>query len=69
VPPAEVLETLKGAGIPVLLCGADTYTVASRVKGLQFKLRPQDTDKIEAAKAVVRENVHAPSLMEALAAD
>jgi phosphate acetyltransferase len=67
LPPAEVIETLKHAGIPVLLCGPDTYTVASQVKSLQFKLRPQDTDKIEAAKAVVRDSLHVPSLVAALA--
>ena len=66
-PPPVVVAALKQAGVPVILCDDDTYTVASKLRSIQFKLRPQDTDKIEAAKALVRESIDMTALMEVLA--
>jgi hypothetical protein len=34
---------------------------------MRFKIRPEDTDKIEAAKALIRENINVPDLMARLA--
>jgi len=68
-PPASILALLAAAGIPVVLCQEDTFTVASRLGDLQFKIRPEDTDKIEAAKDLVRQSVDGASLLAALAED
>ena len=68
-PPASILALLEAAAIPVVLCQEDTYTVASRLGELQFKIRPEDTDKIEAAKDLVRQSVDGASLLAALAED
>jgi BioD-like phosphotransacetylase family protein len=66
-PPAQVMETLASMRFPVVLCDGNTYTVAARLGSLKFKLRPQDTDKIAAAKALVRDSLDVSALMEALA--
>ena len=56
-PAAEILEARRAAGIPVVLSKDDTYTVAALLKTMRFKIRVQDTDKIEAAKRLVRESI------------
>jgi len=66
-PPAAVRTLCNGSGIPVLLAREDTFTVASRLRDLRFKIRPEDTDKIEAAKALVSESIDVQALMEMLA--
>jgi BioD-like phosphotransacetylase family protein len=66
-PPASVRSLLAACGIPVVLCKEDTYTVAVCVQDLRFKIRPQDTDKIEAAKILVHESIDIPSLLNTLA--
>jgi len=66
VPPASILSLIDAADIPVVLCSEDTYTVAAKLQELQFKIRPQDADKIAAAKTLVREHIDVPALLEAL---
>lgn len=66
-PPASIIALLRAAEIPVLLCQEDTYTVASRLRELRFKIRPEDTDKIEAAKLLVRHSVEIEAITTALA--
>ena len=66
-PPASVLSLVDAIGIPVILCQEDTYSVATRLQEMRFKIRPEDTDKIEAAKALVRESINMPDLLARLA--
>ncbi len=68
-PPGSIIALLRSAGIPVLLCQDDTYTVASRLRELRFKIRPEDTEKIEAAKLLVRHSIDADAITAALADD
>jgi BioD-like phosphotransacetylase family protein len=68
-PPVGVRSLLEGSGIPVLLCQEDTFTVASRLRDLRFKIRPEDTDKIEAAKALVQQSLDVRALLRALDAE
>ena len=65
-PPASILALLEASGIPVILCNEDTYSVATRLKELRFKIRPADTDKIEAAKDLSRSSINSAALLEAL---
>jgi BioD-like phosphotransacetylase family protein len=65
-PPASILALLESTGLPVVLCRDDTFSVSSRLKELRFKIRPEDTDKIESAKTLVRENVDVASLLREL---
>ena len=68
-PPASILSLIESIGIPVVLCQDDTYSVAARLQEMRFKIRPEDMDKVEAAKALIRENVNVPDLVARLADD
>jgi hypothetical protein len=65
-PHVGILSLLTMTGIPVLLCEEDTFSVASRLMEMRFKIRPQDTDKVESAKALVREAIDVQALLAAL---
>jgi BioD-like phosphotransacetylase family protein len=65
-PPPSILSLLETSGIPVILCNEDTYSVATRLQEMHFKIRPTDTDKIEAAKVLVREGLDVNALLGAL---
>ena len=65
-PPPSILSLIEAAGIPVVLCQEDTYTVAAKLQEMRFKIRPEDTDKIEAAKVLVRESLDVRALADAL---
>jgi len=67
IPPPSIVSLLRVSGVPVLLCQGDTYSVASRLRDLVFKIRPEDTDKIEAAQALIRQHVDVRQLLDALA--
>jgi BioD-like phosphotransacetylase family protein len=56
-PNQETLDLLNKAKIPVLLAKNDTYTVASRIHDLTVKIRPRDTEKIDAAIKLIKYNV------------
>jgi hypothetical protein len=65
-PAGTILQLLKGAGFPVILCKEDTYSVASQLRGMRFKIRAKDTDKIETAKRLVHERIDVAALIESL---
>lgn len=67
-PPVGIISLLEMAGIPVLLCQEDTYTVATKLKELRFKISPKDTDKIEVAKRLIHDSIDVQALLAALAA-
>ena len=66
-PPAGVRSLLASTGVPVVLCQEDTFSVATRLRDLRFKIRPEDTDKIEAAKSLVSQSIDVQALMKILA--
>lgn len=65
-PPPAILRLLDSSRIPVVICREDTYSVASRLREMRFKIRAKDTDKIEAAKALMGKAIDMPALMAAL---
>jgi len=65
-PPPSILFLLDTADMPVLLCEEDTYAVSAKLREMRFKIRPEDTDKIDAAKRVVRDALDIPALLETL---
>ena len=67
IPPPSIVSLLRVSGVPVLLCQGDTYSVASRLRDLVFKIRPEDTDKIEAAQALIRRHIDVKGLLDAVA--
>lgn len=56
-PQGPVMELLAKAQIPVLLAKSDTYDVATCVHDLTVKIRPRDTEKIDAVVKLMKENV------------
>jgi len=66
-PKASLPALLGQAGIPVVLSDEDTYSVASRLSEMHFKIRTQDTDKIATAQRLVREALDLEALADALA--
>jgi BioD-like phosphotransacetylase family protein len=65
-PPLSIMTLLEASGIPVVLCNEDTYSVATQLRELTFKIRPEDGDKIEEAKELIRTSLDVPSLLAAL---
>jgi BioD-like phosphotransacetylase family protein len=56
-PSQQILDLLNKAKISVLLAKYDTYTVASYIHDLTVKIRPRDTEKINAAIKLIKYNV------------
>ena len=67
--PSSLLALLDTAGIPVVLCQEDTYSVAARLRTMRFKIRAEDTEKIEAAKRLIRESIDVEALAKMLEDD
>jgi BioD-like phosphotransacetylase family protein len=65
-PPSSILALLEASGIPALLCNEDTYSVATHLQEMRFKIRPADTDKIEAATKLVHDSIDTPALLKVL---
>lgn len=57
IPQGPIMELLAKAEIPVLLAKSDTYDVATCVHDLTVKIRPCDTEKINAVVKLMKENV------------
>jgi len=57
VPSPQIMDALNKLNIPVLLAKSDTYTVASRIHDLIVKIRPEDTNKINTAVKLIKDNV------------
>ena len=65
-PQPNIMDLVEKTGIPVILVGEDTYTVASRIAKLIVKIRPGDFDKIRAAEKMVDEFVNVERIIEKL---
>lgn len=65
-PQPSIMDLVDKTGIPVILVGEDTYTVASRIAKLIVKIRPGDFDKIRAAEKLVDEFVNVERIIEKL---
>jgi BioD-like phosphotransacetylase family protein len=57
MPHKEVVGVMKSTNVPVFLTDLDTYATASLIHDLTVKIRPQDTDKIETVKNMVKDYV------------
>lgn len=57
MPHKEVVGVIKSTNVPVFLTDLDTYATASLIHDLTVKIRPQDTDKIETVKNMVKDYV------------
>jgi BioD-like phosphotransacetylase family protein len=65
-PHKTVLRLIRRADIPVMLVPEDTYSVASRIADLVFKITPADAKKVRIASRLVKEYVDLDLLMARL---
>ena len=65
-PDTTIEPFLKTSNIPVLISEDDTYTVTSRMKGLGFKIRSYDVDKIAMLHQLIKEYVDTEKILDAL---
>ena len=65
-PHEAIREIIKRSGIPLILSKDDTYNTASQIHDLTIKIRPQDTQKIEKIKEVVKSFVDIEKILENL---
>ncbi len=66
MPDQPILNLLNKANIPVLLSKSDTYDVATCVHDLTVKIRPQDTDKINAVVKLIKDNVDLDTILKGI---
>jgi hypothetical protein len=66
IPHKSIMNLVKQTKIPVLLAKPDTYNVASRIHDLMIKIRPQDKEKIESVKKIIKENVDIDKILGGL---
>ena len=66
IPNSSVMNLIEQTNIPVLLAKPDTYTVASRIHDMMVKVRPKDTEKIEAIKKIVNNHLDLDKILERL---
>jgi len=65
-PPKSIISLVKKTKIPLLLSKEDTYRVASRIHDRIIKIRPEDSEKIHAAKKLVADHVDIKSLVKSI---
>lgn len=65
-PQPSIMELLSRTSVPVILVQEDTYTVASKIAKLIIKIRPGDTQKIQAAEEMVDQYVDVDRLLDML---
>jgi BioD-like phosphotransacetylase family protein len=65
-PNPTVLKILKQAEIPVFLVNDDTFTTAQKMTNLIVKIRPQDAEKIDTVKRVIKEHVDMGAILDRL---
>ncbi|MFB3892358.1 MAG: phosphotransacetylase family protein [Phycisphaerae bacterium] len=65
-PSANVINLMSHSGLPVMLCREDTYTLATRMGELVFKIKPNDKDRLETAMCLVSEYVDVNGILEGL---
>ena len=60
------MESLKNAGVSVLLAKSDTYDVASSIHDLTVKITPQDSAKIQTAVKLIKDNVDMDRILKGM---
>jgi len=66
IPEPSIMELLKKSQLPVLLAKTDTYTAASYLHDLTVKIRPKDTEKINTAIKLIKDNVDLDGILRGI---
>jgi BioD-like phosphotransacetylase family protein len=65
-PETPIVNLLTKAEIPVLLAKSDTYDVATTIHDLTVKIRPRDTEKINAVVKLIKDYVDLDSIVKGM---
>ena len=65
-PEQPIMNLLYKAQVPVLLAKSDTYDVATSVHDLTVKIRPRDTEKIDAVVKLIKNNVDLDKILKGM---
>ena len=57
LPDPKLMEMIEKTSIPVIVCGEDSYKVASRINNMTVKTQPSDKDKIPIIKDLITKNI------------
>jgi len=65
-PQDSILRLVEKSGIPTILVEDDTFSTAKRITNLIIKIRPEDTEKIQTVKEIIKSYVDVPAIIERL---
>lgn len=57
LPDPKLMEMIEKTSIPVVMCGEDSYKVASKINNMIVKTQPSDEDKIPIIKDLITKNI------------
>ena len=57
LPDPKLMEMIEKTSIPVVMCGEDSYKVASKINNMTVKTQPSDEDKIPIIKDLITKNI------------
>ena len=57
LPDPKLMEMIEKTSIPVIMCGEDSYKVASKINNMTVKTQPSDEDKIPIIKDLITKNI------------
>ena len=57
LPDTRLMEMIEKTSIPVIMCGEDSYKVASKINNMTVKTQPSDEDKIPIIKDLITKNI------------
>ncbi len=65
-PHQKIMDLLRRSNIPVMLVEEDSFSVATKINNSIFKLRAEETEKIQISQALVQEHVDIDRICELL---
>jgi phosphate acetyltransferase len=65
LPHPELMEMISKTSIPFVLCGEDSYKVASKIHNMMVKTQPGDDDKIPIIKELITNNIDLEVILNA----
>ena len=57
LPDPKLMEMIEKTSMPVIMCGEDSYKVASKIDNMTVKTQPSDEDKIPIIKDLITKNI------------
>ncbi|MEC7281326.1 MAG: DRTGG domain-containing protein, partial [Verrucomicrobiota bacterium] len=65
LPDPKLMEMIEKTSIPVIMCGEDSYKVASKINNMTVKTQPSDEDKIPIIKDLITKNIDLEVILHA----